>query len=102
MIHVIASITLKPNTRDAFLTALKANVPAVLSERGCQGYAPTVDFDSGLPAQSPLRPNTVVIVEQWDNMDCLHAHLVAPHMTAYRETVKDMVIDTTLQILQTA
>lgn len=100
MIHVIATINLKPNTRTAFLKALTANVPAVLAEKGCHGYTPTVDYDSGLAAQSPLRADTVVIVEAWENMDCLNAHLVAPHMGPYREKVKDMVASTALQILE--
>lgn len=100
MIHVIATINLKPGTRAAFLQHLMVNVPAVLAERGCQGYTPAVDIDSGLDAQDPRRDDTVVIVEAWDNMDCLNAHLVAPHMGIYREKVKDMVSGTTLQVLQ--
>lgn len=102
MIHVIATINLKPGTRTAFLDKLHAIVPKVLAENGCHGYVPTVDFDSGLEVQEPLRENTVVIVEAWENMDCLNAHLIVAHMTAYRETVKDMVESTTLQIQETA
>lgn len=102
MIHVIATINLKPGSRAAFLEHLMANVPAVLAEQGCHGYTPAIDIDSGLAAQGPLRDDTVVIVEAWDNMVCLNAHLVAPHMGAYREKVKDMVNGTTLQVLQSA
>jgi len=102
MIHVIATINLKPGTRTAFLEHLMANVPAVLAEQGCQGYTPAVDIDSGLAAQGPLRGDTVVIVEAWTDMACLNSHLVAPHMAAYREKVKDMVDSVTLQVLQSA
>jgi len=102
MIHVIATINLKPGTRSAFLENLMANEPAVLAEQGCHGYTPAIDIDAGLDAQGPLRDNTVVIVEAWDSMACLNAHLVAPHMAAYREKVKDMVDGTTLQVLESA
>lgn len=100
MIHVIATINLKPGIRNTFLKHLMANVPAVLAEQGCHGYAPAIDIASGLAAQGPLRDDTVVIVEAWTDMACLNAHLVAPHMGAYRAKVKDMVNGTTLQVLQ--
>jgi quinol monooxygenase YgiN len=102
MIHVIATIKLKNGTRAAFLEHLMANVPAVLAEQGCHGYTPAIDVDSGLAAQGPLRDDTVVIVEAWSDLACLNAHLVAPHMTTYREKVKDMVDSVGLQVLQSA
>ena len=102
MIHVIATINLKTGTRNAFLEHLMANVPAVLAEQGCHGYTPAIDIDAGLAAQGPLCADTVVIVEAWDSMACLNAHLAAPHMTTYREKVKDMVDGTTLQVLESA
>ena len=51
MINVVATISLKPGTRDEFLKIFNANVPAVLAEDGCIEYVPTVDADSGLEAQ---------------------------------------------------
>ncbi len=102
MIHVIATINLKPGSRSAFLEHLMANVPTVLAEHGGHGYTPAIDIDSGLAAQGPLRDDTVVIVEAWTDMACLNAHLVAPHMGAYREKVKDMVESVSLQVLQSA
>ncbi|MBP1777462.1 MAG: hypothetical protein H6Q86_3472, partial [candidate division NC10 bacterium] len=50
-------------------------------------------------AQIPLRENVVTIVEKWESLQALHAHLVAPHMATYRERVKDYVVGATLQIL---
>jgi len=35
-------------------------------------------------------------------LDALKAHLAAPHMTTYRENVKDLVAGVTLQVLETA
>jgi len=101
MIDVIATIRVKPGQRAAFLTKFKANLPAVLAEDGCIHYYPTIDADSGLAAQS-TDADTVTVVEQWQSLEALHAHLAAPHMTAYRETVKDLVEGVSLRVLSKA
>ncbi|MDZ4198205.1 MAG: putative quinol monooxygenase [Kiritimatiellia bacterium] len=102
MIHVIATLQLKSGVRAEFLRIFKSNVPNVLAETGCRGYVPAVDTDSGLAAQAPQRPDTVVVVEAWDDLDCLRAHLAAPHMADYRIRVKDLVDRVSLQVLQSA
>ena len=38
MIHVLASIQVKPGKRNAFLEIFKTNVPNVLQEEGCVEY----------------------------------------------------------------
>jgi len=65
MIHVIASIEVKPGKRGAFLKVFKALVPTVKAEKGCIDYGPTVDVKPGLPRQVPYRENAVTIVEKW-------------------------------------
>ncbi len=100
MIHVIATIELHPGRRADFLREFHRIVPAVLAENGCVDYGPTVDLETGLSAQLPLREDVVTIVEKWESLDTLKAHLVAPHMVEYRPRVKDMVIKTTLQVLE--
>ena len=100
MIQVIATIALKPDCLDEFLSILHENVPRVKAEEGCLAYEPSVDLDSGLPVQGEIRQNTVTLVEAWVNLDALHAHLKTPHMAAYREAVKDYVQDVRLQDLQ--
>ena len=47
-----------------------------------------------------MRPDVVTIVEKWSGLEQLNAHLVAPHMKAYRERVKPFVVRTTLQVLE--
>ncbi len=102
MIHVLATININPGKRDEFVNIFKANVPNVLAEDGCIRYEPTIDFPSGFDRQPPLRGNTVVIIEAWESIDHLKAHLAAPHMATYREQVKDLVAGSELQILQPA
>jgi quinol monooxygenase YgiN len=100
MIFVIATIEVKPGKRDAFLAEFHNNMPNVLAERGCIEYGPTVDVKSDLKMQMPLRENVVTIVEKWESLPALHAHIVAPHMATYRERVKDYVVGVTLQVLE--
>lgn len=102
MIHVIATIAVAPGRRDAFLAEFRRIVADVLAEDGCLAYGPAVDVATGLAPQGPLRPDTAVIIEQWRDLDALKAHLVAPHMAAYRERVKGLVQGVQLQVLQPA
>lgn len=102
MIHVIATIQLQPGTRSAFLAEFHALVPSVLAEEGCLEYGPTVDVATPIGAQSPLRDDVVVVVEKWDSVAALEAHLVAPHMQSYRQRVKEMVAGMDLRVLAPA
>jgi quinol monooxygenase YgiN len=103
MIHVIATIELAEGTRDAFLAEFHKIVPLVRAEAGCQEYGPTVDVaGSGIALQAAPRDHVVTIIEKWDTLEALHAHLKAPHMAVYRPRVKDMVVSTKLHILQPA
>jgi quinol monooxygenase YgiN len=100
MIHVIATIQLKPDCREDYLKILGENVPKVKAEDGCLAYEPAIDVDSGLPAQGSIRPDVVTLVEAWQSLDALLAHLKSAHMAAYREAVKDYVLDLKVQVLQ--
>jgi quinol monooxygenase YgiN len=102
MIHVIATIELAAGRRNDFLAEFRKLVPLVRAERGCIDYGPAVDVPTGLPAQVPLRPDVVTVVERWDSLDDLRAHLQAPHMLEYRQRVKDLVAGVRLQILEPA
>lgn len=99
MIHVVAAIQVKPGCREKVAQAVKANLPNVLAEDGCICYSPSVDIDAGLPPQGELRKHVVTIIETWESLPALHAHLATPHMAAYREQVKDWVEGVDLQVV---
>lgn len=101
MIIVIATVELADGTRDSFLKEFNNIVPAVLAEVGCIEYGPTVDADTDLEKQS-RNPNRVTIVEKWESLAALKAHLVAPHMLEYRPKVADFVQNSELRILSHA
>lgn len=100
MIHVIASVELKPGQREAYLKEFRTVEPAVRKEKGCIAYGATMDARTDLGRQMPYRENTVTIVEQWESVAALKAHMGQPHMAKYFEASRPMVANTTLQILQ--
>ena len=102
MIHVIATIEIAAGKRDAFLEEFRKIVEPVRAEEGCIEYGPAVDAETGIDEQQPNRPDVVTVVEKWESVEALQAHLVAPHMEEYRPRVKDLVLGMDLRILQPA
>ena len=100
MIYVVAKIELNSGCKDDFLKIFNSNIPNVRAEKGCITYVPTADVDSSIPVQEKLRPDVVTIVEAWESLDDLHQHLKAPHMATYREAVKDLVKQVSIQVLK--
>ncbi len=101
MINVIASIQIKEGQLSEFIEIFKSNVPNVIAEKGCIEYVPTVDVPTGLPPQE-LNSNVVTIIEKWDNLEDLQAHISASHMLAYKEKVKNLIEKMSLKILKEA
>jgi quinol monooxygenase YgiN len=77
-------------------------MPQVRAEAGCVEYGPAVDAETPLARQTKLGEDVVMIVEKWQSLLHLEAHLVAPHMTPYRERVKDLVKSVQLHVLEPA
>ncbi len=102
MIQVVTTVQLKPGCLGDFLFALNETVPKVKAEQGCVSYEPLVDVDAGLPTQIGPRKNTITLVEAWETMDTLRAHLSAPHMESFREAAERYVQGITHQVLRPA
>ena len=102
MIHVVATITLNPNTRPAFLEVFRWLTPIVRTEVGCIEYQATVDVPTTIAVQEGPRPDVVTVIEKWESVEALYAHGVAPHMTEYRTKVKDYVLSVKLQVTEAA
>ena len=98
-IHVIAVITAKPGQREALLELFKKNVPTVKAEEGCIAYEATIDTQNAGPMQAEFGPDTFVVIEQWESMQALGAHAVAPHMKEYSTQTKGMIADRRIHIL---
>ena len=102
MIHVIASIHTAPGRRDDVLKAFHALRPEVLAEAGCIEYGTAVDLENAIDGQPAARPDMVTVVEKWQDPAALRAHLAAPHMQKFRNTVKDLVTKVEIRVLAPA
>lgn len=79
MLTVIAEIRTRPGQhhRQAVLDQFAKIIPTVLKEEGCHGYAPMVDHAAGVSFQT-LAPDSIVMIEQWESVAHLEAHLQTP------------------------
>jgi quinol monooxygenase YgiN len=102
MICVIATIEVAPGRRDELLAATRGIVPKVRAEKGCIEYGPMIDVPSGLPAQASIRPDVVTMVEKWEGMAALDAHLKTPHMAEYFQRTENIRRGLSLQIIEPA
>ncbi len=102
MICVIATIEVAEGRRAEFLEEFRKIVPLVCEETGCIEYAPMVDIPTEIGAQVQSDDSVVVVVEKWESVDTLEAHLVAPHMLDYRKQVKELVKGAEIRILEPA
>ena len=62
-------------------------------------WAPAIDADPALPAQTKYGPDTFVVIEKWESLDALKAHAVAPHMQAYGAKTKELLASRVIHIL---
>jgi len=97
MIHVIARIQAKAGQRQDLLDAFAEVVPTVLEEEGCISYEPTIDADTDIDRQV-CEEDVIMMIERWESVDHLKAHLAAPHMTAFREKNGHLIESAELKI----
>lgn len=76
MILVIATISLNPGKRDAFIQAAQPCIAATRNEEGCLHYQLLSSTDDG---------DTVVFYERWTSREALDKHQASPHIKAFRE-----------------
>jgi len=102
MIHVLAIVTTQPGQRAVVLERFRANVPNVRAEAGCIEYEATVDALPALQFQTELGLDTFAVVEKWESIAALEAHLAAPHMAAYAASVKELIASRAIHVLTVA
>lgn len=100
MIHVIATITTQPGKRDELIAAFQKLAPEVHAEEGCIEYGTAIDVSTPIAAQVDLREDVVTVVEKWESIQALEAHLAAPHMEAFRNSMGDVIAGIAIQVLE--
>lgn len=103
MLTVIAEIRTRPghHHRQAVLDSFATIIPTVLAEDGCHEYAPLVDTYAQVPFQTTA-PDSIFMLEKWESVAHLEAHLATPHMKSHAVAVKDDVLDIHIRILEDA
>jgi len=102
IVHVVAVITAKPGKREDVLARFHQNIANVLAEDGCIEYGPATDTQDVGPFQTEFGPDTFVVIEKWESLDHLKAHIATPHMAAYAADVKDLLADRKVHVLSPA
>jgi quinol monooxygenase YgiN len=96
LIHGIATIQVKPQSRDRVLREIAAVTSEVMREDGCFEYSATIDVDSGLARLVPVRQDVVTIAERWRDLAALQTHSAAQHMQTFRQRISDAVVSSSL------
>lgn len=102
MICVIATLRVSPGRRDDLIELFRPVVPKVLAEPGCLDYSVMIDTRSGLAEQDPPRDNAVVVVEKWESLDALLAHLKTLHIAEFFRLAEELQVSMQLQVLAPA
>ena len=94
MIYVVATLTVKPETRAEFIAAATACIEETRKE------ASNIAYDLH---ESVTDPAKMVFVEQWKNAEALVPHRTAEHMKAFgRIAVKCMSAPPKIEIITPA
>jgi quinol monooxygenase YgiN len=80
VIYVVATLTIKPETRAELIAAAQTCIGITRKEKGCILY----DLH-----ESTTDPARFVFVEQWETMEDLMAHGGNEHMKPWRKVVKE-------------
>jgi len=99
MICVHALLEIAPGRIDEYLPIHQALIPQVLQEKGCVEYLLAVDASTSIDIQRPAGSEVVSVIEKWENVSALEAHLDAPHVVEFRQRVEGLLLNATAYIL---
>ena len=80
--YIVATICPKAGKEEAVRAEILKLIPDVRKEKGCLRYDLHVLKAGG---------DSFMFYEIWEDKAAFEAHGVAPHMTAYRERIKDLL-----------
>jgi len=102
MLHILVTMMIKEGRMQEFLAVCEELRPQVLQEKGCLAYDYTREVPSPLGIQEPLEPNRITLIERWESLDALKAHMEAPHMKKAAARLKDLRASVTARVLESA
>ena len=78
MIVVQVEVIVEPGSASKVVDAVKKMETATRKEAGCLKYAFAVDISD---------PGMVRVIERWESMDAIKAHMASPHMAQFQKDV---------------
>ena len=83
MVHVLVTMMIKDGRMKEFLALGEKLRSLVLAERGCKAYDYTREVASPLSIQEPVDPNRITLIERWESLEALKAHMDVRHMKEF-------------------
>ena len=100
-VYVLCRFDLKPDADIVdYAGRTLAVVPTVRAEDGCRMYTLLKDADTDWDKPMRFGERTMWMLEKWDSVDALKAHLGTPHMKAFGPTVRPMRTASTFHVLE--
>ena len=100
-VYVLCRFDLKPDADVSdYVSKTLAVVPTVRAENGCQMYTLLKDAETDWDKPQRFGERTLWMIEKWDSIEALKAHIDAPHMKAFGPTVRGMRSSGTFHVLQ--
>lgn len=102
MIHVIAEIVTKPGQREAVLAEFQKIVNDVRAEPGCLEYGAAIEIKGAIPVQPPARDHVIYVIEKWESLAALQAHLKAAPLQTFLGKAGALIEQITARVLEPA
>ena len=90
MIHLIATLHIRPGTTDEVVRLATPCIEATRREDGCLLY----DLH-----QSLTEPSKLVFVEKWESREALERHFREPHLIAWRDAGAPFITEKAIEIV---
>lgn|SRR5690554_3910176 len=90
MIYVIATLTIKPGSREALEAPAAACIAETIKEKGCISYELFASMHDS---------EKLVFVEQWETREDLTAHSQTPHLQAWREASAPHLVERRIEVV---
>jgi len=100
MLYVLVTMVIKEGRMQEFLALCAELRPQVLREQGCLAYDYTRETASPIGIQEPLEADRITLIERWESMDALRAHLETPHMKEAGPRMRDLRASVTARIVE--
>ena len=100
-VWVLCRFDLKPDaSRADYVEKTKAVLAAVRAEKGCLEYRLLGDAATDWDKPQRFGERTLWMLEKWESVAALQAHLQTPHMEAFGPTVRPMRSASTFHVLE--